>query len=88
MKKRLIRFLSYVLVAALASAATLALTPRELSPEMMKLIQLDALIQEKFIGEADATAMADGAAAGMIASLGDRWSHYIPAAEYRSFEQG
>ena len=45
MKKRIIRFLSYVLVAAIASAATLALTEEEMSPQMAKLMQLEALIQ-------------------------------------------
>ena len=87
MKKRILRFLSYILVAAIASATTLALTESELSPQMLKLVQLEALIQEKFIGETDATTMGDGAAAGMIASLGDRWSHYIPAAEYAAYEE-
>lgn len=49
-----------------------------------KLEQLQDLIEERFIGEADATAMEDAAAAAMVASLGDEWSYYISAADYRS----
>ena len=87
MKKKLLRLLSYILVAALASATTWALTYEEVPPHKAKLDQLENLIQEKFIGEADTVAMADGAAAGMIASLGDRWSYYISAAEYAAYEE-
>ena len=47
-----------------------------------KLDQLRALIEERFIGEADRTAMDDGAAAGMVNALGDQWSYYIPADQY------
>lgn len=67
--------LSYVLVAAAASAVTWSMA----GPT--KLTELSALIQEKFIGEADLTAVEDAAAAAMIDSLGDRWSYYIPAAD-------
>ena len=88
MKKKILTFLSYILVAALASATTLALTHEEEEPlYIAKLDQLESLIQEKFIGEADPVAMADGAAAGMIEALGDRWSYYIPADEYAAYEE-
>ena len=79
--KKLLKFLSYVLVAALASAATLGISA--MRDEPYKLEQLQDLIETKFIGEADPTAMEDAAAAAMVASLGDRWSYYIPAAEYQ-----
>ena len=90
MKKKILRFLSYVLVAALASATTFAITyaPEEEEPlYKAKLDQLESLIQEKFIGEADPVAMADGAAVGMIEALGDRWSYYIPADEYEAYKE-
>lgn len=80
--KKLMRFLSYVLVAALASAVTFGMTYREEEP--YKLRELQDLIETCFIGEADPTAMEDMAAMGMISALGDRWSYYIPAAEYDS----
>ena len=86
MKKTILRILSYILVAAVASAATLFLSaPVQEAPT--KLDQLEDLILERFIGEADVTAMEDGAAAGMIDSLGDRWSYYIPAADYQEYQE-
>jgi len=54
-------------------------------PGLTKLEQLQGLIEERFIGEADAVAMEDAAAEAMIAALGDRWSYYIPADEYQLF---
>ncbi len=85
LKKKLVKFLSYVLVAALASAATFFVTSEDLSPNVAKLAQLEQLLSEKFIGEADLTEMGDTAAAGMVQALGDRWSYYIPADEYEAY---
>ena len=87
LKKKLIRFFSYVLVAALASAATFFVTAEDPSPNMVKLAQLEQLLSEKFIGEADLTDMGDAAAAAMVDSLGDRWSYYIPADEYEAYRE-
>ena len=68
--KKLMKFMSYVLVAALASAVTFAAAnvPRE---DNAKLDELRALVDEKFIGEIDWAAAEDSAAAGMVAGLGD-----------------
>ena len=80
--KKAVRFLSYILVAALASAVTLFAVCGQ--PKYSKLEELADLIEERFIGEADRTAMEDAAAEAMVASLGDQWSYYIPASEYAS----
>lgn len=85
MKKKILMTLSYILVAALAAAATLCLTARPASVGESKLEELENLILEKFIGEADRTAMEDAAAEAMVNSLGDRWSYYIPASEYEAY---
>lgn len=86
--KKLTRFLSYVLVAVLASVLTLALVPDTAVPSgtVSKLDQLSGLIQERFIGEVDVTAMEDAAADAMVDALGDRWSHYISAADYGAYQ--
>ena len=73
--------MSYVLVAALASAATLAVTTW--NQEESKLEELQSIIEQQFIGEVDVTAMEDAAADAMVYALGDRWSYYIPAASYQ-----
>lgn len=94
--KILKRVLSYVLVAALASAVTFGLCWQEPAqqtqqsqqtgqPQQSKLDQLEALILERFIGEKDKTAMEDAAAEAMVNSLGDRWSYYIPANQLASY---
>lgn len=87
--KKLLQFLSYVLVAAIASTATFGViyfTGIMDSGEYTKLEELRDLIGEKFIAESDVTAMEDAAAAAMVDSLGDRWSYYISAADYASYQ--
>ena len=75
--------LSYVLVAALAAAVTYFVM--EGTRERSKLDELRSLINTCYIGEVDETALEDGAAAGMVAGTGDRWSYYIPASEFGSY---
>ena len=83
MKKKILLTLSHILVAALAAVVTLAVAvPKS---EVSKLEELESLILERFIGESDRAAMEDAAADAMVASLGDRWSYYIPADEYQDY---
>lgn len=84
MKKKLLTLASYILVAALASAATLGMISLDTDLAPSKLDQLQELIEDRFVGDADQTALEDAAAAAMIAATGDRWSYYIPAAEYQT----
>ena len=79
MKKKLLVFGSYVLVAALATVITLAMVG--MNPPS-KLDRLEALIDDCFIGEADSQTMEDAAAAAMVKATGDRWSYYISAKDY------
>lgn len=84
--KKIAKFLSYVLVALMASLLTLGIT-YEPDAGPSKLEQLESLILEKFIGEADQTQIEDAAADAMVNALGDRWSYYIPADEYAAYEE-
>lgn len=79
MKKKLLTIGSYVLVAMLATVITLALVC-ENPPS--KLDRLEALIENRFIGEADSQTLEDAAAAAMVKATGDRWSYYISAKDY------
>ena len=83
MKRKILVLLSYILVAALATTTTLFLTRPDTG--YSKLHQLEAVIGDYYIDPVDTVAIEDAAAAGMISALGDRWSYYIPAAEYASF---
>lgn len=87
MKKKVLEFASYVLVAALSSFLTLAGVSFLPGSGQSKLEQLEALIGEKYIGEADMTALEDAAAAAMITATGDRWSYYIPASQYQAYQE-
>ena len=85
MKDKILRILSYILVAVLASAFTLGIVIANMPNRYSKLEELEKLILNKFIGEADQKAMEDAAASAMISALGDRWSYYIPADEYAAY---
>ena len=86
MKKKLLTFGSYLVVAVLASVLTLA-TSGGVSMGGSKLDQLEDLILERFIAGADQTELEDAAAAAMVAATGDRWSYYIPADEYEAYQE-
>ena len=85
----LLKIMTHILAASIGAAIAVMLfiwtgtTVKD--PGLTKLEELQALIEERFIGESDATAMGDAAAVAMIDSLGDRWSYYISAAEYESY---
>lgn len=82
--KKIYSFLSYLLVAVMASVGTMYICSENWKPEYSKLEQLADLIEERFIGEADRTEYEDAAATAMVAALGDEWSYYIPASSYTS----
>jgi len=66
LKKKWMMFGSYVLVAVLATVVTLATVYVMPGSRQTKLEQLQGLIEEKFVGEADATALEDAAATAMV----------------------
>ena len=83
MKKKILSFLSYLLVAVFASALTLGLTGG--GEEVSKLDQLLALAEQRYVDGADVAALEDEAAHAIVGALGDRWSYYIPASEYATY---
>lgn len=87
MKRNIGLLCSYILVAMLATVLTLTLVHREVGLVPTKLEQLEGLIGERFIGEADMTALEDAAANAMVKATGDRWSYYISAEEYEAYAE-
>ncbi len=85
--KKLLQILSYVLVATLASCLTLLFTVPTVPRGATKLDELRSIIDQMFIGEVDPVKLEDGAAEGMVSALGDRWSYYIPADQYNSYDE-
>ena len=80
MKKYLLKIGSYILVAALSTFLTLYFVPQG-----GKLAELEGLIQERFIGGAEAEVLEDAAADAMVKATGDRWSYYMSAESYESY---
>lgn len=83
--KKLQKILPYIVVALLSSVVTMLIFGGAPSNDYDKLDDLVDLIEECFIGETDRGAMEDAAAAAMVDSLGDRWSHYMTAKDYRAY---
>lgn len=89
-KKKVLQFFSYVLVAVAATVLTLSITSLNDKPttqKLTKLEQLENLILVRFIGEKDKTAMEDAAASAMIGALGDRWSYYVSAEQWEAYAE-
>ena len=84
--KKLITVLSYLTTAMAACAATLLLTMGK-TPGSTKLDQVEYLIKNRFIEEADMEKAEDAAATAMIDSLRDRWSYYLSAADYATHKE-
>lgn len=51
-----------------------------------KLREIDQLVADRYVGELDEQAVADYAAVGYVTGLGDKWSSYIPADQYGSYQ--
>ena len=69
MKKKLLILISYILVAALSTVMTLGMVHLEGGLMPTKLEQLEELILERFIGEAEAEKLEDAAAAAMVSAI-------------------
>lgn len=54
--------------------------------EAMRYIEIKNLCDGKFIDEVDRDAMGDSAAAAMVSGLGDPWSYYMTADEYKTYQ--
>ena len=54
--------------------------------EAMRYIEIKDIAEKKFIGDVDRSAMGDSAAAAMISGLGDKWSYFMTADEYKTYQ--
>ena len=54
--------------------------------EASKYIEIKDVAEKYYIDGVDRTSMADSAATAMIAGLNDKWSYYMSADEYRSYQ--
>lgn len=88
MKNVFVKIMSYVLVAAIAAVTTVCCCVAFLQPSVEdgKLLRLQSLLDQCFIGEVDRTKLNDAAASAMVDALGDPWSYYISAEEYGNYQ--
>lgn len=83
-----------LLTAALTYCITLYASEREYNAKLAGLSEREAeyariaevrsYIDKYFVEEYDEGKITDGALYGMVAMLGDRWSHYLPAEQFNS----
>lgn len=86
MKKTVLKILSYVLVAFVAAGTTSVCFLFAQRNESTKLREVQTLLDQYFIGEVDQEKLEDAAASAMVLSLGDRWSYYMTADQYKSYQ--
>ena len=54
--------------------------------EAKRYIEIKNVVDEHYIDQVDRASMADAAAAAMVAGLGDPWSYFMTADEYRAYQ--
>lgn len=54
--------------------------------EAKRYIDLKNIVQEKFIDTVDRDSMKDSASYAIVSGLGDKWSYYMTADEYKSYQ--
>ena len=86
MKKTVLKILSYILVAVIASGTTVACFFFSQRGNSTKLQEVQTLLEKYFIGDVDAEKIEDAAASAMVSSLGDRWSYYMTAEQYLNYQ--
>lgn len=84
------RIVTYILVFLVGSAVSAVMIMQfwnsgQDGPDMQKLSQIQTLLEERFVEEVDPVKLQDAAAGAMVDAAGDRWSHYISAADYTSY---
>lgn len=55
--------------------------------ELSKIYEVMSVVDELYVGEVDSEGALDGASAGYVAGMGDRWSYYLSAEEYQEYLQ-
>ena len=54
--------------------------------EAMRYIEIKDLLEENYIDPVDRSMLGDAAASAMVSRLGDKWSSFMSADEYRTFQ--
>lgn len=87
MKKNVLKILSYVLVAVVASLITVLCFVVFGNSNRSKLDELWRVLDRYYVGEVDQSAVEDAAASAMVQALGDEWSYYMNADAYAAHQE-
>ena len=87
MKEKVWKILSYVLVAFVAAGTTVVCFLFAQRNNATKLDEVQALLDECYIGDIDQTALDDAAAAAMVQALDDEWSYYMTKEQYQAYQE-
>jgi len=91
--KRLGKILAILALVAATAGVTFCVTWSELRADaskdaaVRKVSEISQDLNEYFIDDYDETKLADAAADAMVKATGDRWSYYVSAADYASYEE-
>ncbi|MFI3226539.1 MAG: hypothetical protein R3Y09_03910 [Clostridia bacterium] len=58
---------------------------QQMRDELSKIYEVMETVDELYVGEIDLDGALDGAAAGYVAGMGDKWSYYLSAEEYQEY---
>ncbi len=83
MKKTILKVLSYILVATVASVLTLTFS--YFFGQESKLAQLERFLLTYHVEDQDKKVLEDAAANAMVGAAGDRWSYYISADQLQGY---
>ena len=87
MKEKVWKILSYVLVAFVAAGTTVICFLFAQRNNATKLDEVQALLDECYIGDINQTALDDAAAAAMVQALDDEWSYYMTKEQYQAYQE-
>ena len=52
----------------------------------LKFAQVKQVVDKNYIGDADDTTISDAASSAIISAIGDKWSYYMTAEEYKAYQ--
>ena len=52
----------------------------------LKFAQVKQVVDKDYIGDADDTAISDASSSAIISAIGDKWSYYMTAEEYKAYQ--
>ena len=52
----------------------------------LKFAQVKQVVDKDYIGDADNTAISDASSSAIISAIGDKWSYYMTAEEYKAYQ--